>query len=376
MTGNIYVYRLKCLLRVKECLFWTLMFPIILGTLFYFTLSHAFTEQGLSDIPVAVVENSPLSNEYAEIMKSAVSDGASLFAVTVCTEEQAEKMLRGDQIKAYILADENTMIVKQSGLEETAVKIFMDQYGAQSSTIRNIAEQGGGSAPKEIMGSAAERQNYLARDVQNKTSSDYSVIYFYALIAMACLFGSMWGNVFITEMEADKSFLGARLQLIPVSKWKMVLGNFLASLTVHFGEMILLFLFLKGILQVNFGENTGLLILTIFIGCIASILLGAMITALSGLSENMTGSILAGITMLCSFLAGLMVADVKYLIQAHVPVLSWINPAALISDAFYSLYYYNTQERCLERVAVLMALSVLFAVITVIRLRRKQYASI
>jgi len=42
-----------------------------------------------------------------------------------------------------------------------------------------------------------------------------------------------------------------------------------------------------------------------------------------------------------------MWVDVKDIIASKVPVLSYVNPAALISDAFYSLYVFDTPQALL-----------------------------
>ena len=44
-------------------------------------------------------------------------------------------------------------------------------------------------------------------------------------------------------------------------------------------------------------------------------------------------------------LAGTMSQDVKYIILKNAPALLYVNPANLLTDAFFSLYYYDTYTK-------------------------------
>ena len=59
-----------------------------------------------------------------------------------------------------------------------------------------------------------------------------------------------------------------------------------------------------------------------------------------------------------------------------VPLISWINPANLISDAFYALYYYDTQTRFFTNIAIQLVMIVVISTIVVLRIRRQRYASL
>ena len=63
--------------------------------------------------------------------------------------------------------------------------------------------------------------------------------YFYALIAMSCLYGSFWGMRNTTEIQADLSALGARRSIAPTHKLKAVSSDILAALVIHFSEILI-----------------------------------------------------------------------------------------------------------------------------------------
>lgn len=53
ITG--FVTRIKCAFRDKEMIFWTLLFPVMLATLFYFCFSNLDSADAFSPVKTAVV---------------------------------------------------------------------------------------------------------------------------------------------------------------------------------------------------------------------------------------------------------------------------------------------------------------------------------
>jgi ABC-2 type transport system permease protein len=76
------------------------------------------------------------------------------------------------------------------------------------------------------------------------------------------------------------------------------------------------------------------------------------------------------------FLSGMMLSDIKYYIADKFPLLGYINPVNLVTDAMYSLYYFDTYERFYLNAAVLCVITVVLCVLSYIGIRRKDYASI
>ena len=66
----------------------------------------------------------------------------------------------------------------------------------------------------------------------------------------------------------------------------------------------------------------------------------------------------------------------KYVIETCCPVLNRINPAAVLSDAFYCLAVYEDYDRLLEDMAILGGMSILCILLAFAAVRREQYDSI
>ena len=384
MSGYLYIRRLKCLMKQKQCIFWTLLFPVLLATLFHFAFSNLDGEYRIETIPTAVVSEGSGTSRFVKIMKNAGSQGGiPLFDVKVTDKEAAIRLLKEGKIKGCIMVDNEgdqdtsmRLYVKDSGVEETVLKIFLDQYNQTAAVMKSIQETNEDALVEGLAERLSRNENYLRAADQDTRPSSASVIYFYALIAMACMFGSTWGFNEVITLEADKSSLGARINASPVSKMRLLLSNFLAAFTIHFLCMIFLVFYQKEILKVDFGNDLGSVILVCFVGCLTAVSFGALVTILVKKGENLSSSILTAVTMLGSFAAGLMIPEVKYLIDEKIPFLSNINPAGLIADSLYSLFYYDTPERFQSKIMILAAMAAVFIFLTIVLLRRKEYASI
>ena len=112
------------------------------------------------------------------------------------------------------------------------------------------------------------------------------------------------------------------------------------------------------------------------IGDLAGIALGVLISSTLKVSEGAKISITIAITMFLSVLSGMMGVTLKYMIDKNIPIINLVNPNNLITDGFYSLYYYNTLSRYLRDVKYLLVFIVICLVISLISLRREKYDSI
>jgi ABC-2 type transport system permease protein len=387
MIFRLYKTRLKCLVKDKVNLFWALLFPIVLSSFFSLAFSKLYSSELFSSIPVAVVEDEAYINKkgFSELLKnvsiSDSEDGTKLFKVTECSEDKAEELLDNNVVIGYILLGDETkenetkFIVKESGIEQTIVKSFLDKYSQIKNTITSIVKENP-SLIQTAIKSVSNQTEYIKEAPDGKKAPDTQLNYYYALIGMACLFGSNWGLKEITNIQANLSSKGARINAAPINKMKLLLCNFLAALTVQFAGVLILLAYLSCVIKVEFGSKLGLVLLTCFIANIASISLGAMVSAIIKKGENIKSAILLAITLGGSFLSGLMMVEMKYIVSVKAPIMKYINPANLITDAFYSLYYYDTNTRFITNISILIAFSIVFNIVTYLVTRRTQYASI
>lgn len=370
-----YRYRLKCIFRDRQLMFWTFLFPVLLATLFNLAFSNLSSSDNFLKVNVAVVQNQALDQNPA--FTEAIDGADDLFVVQFTTKAAAEALLNDNQIDGYIIFDsELNLVVNQSGLNQTIIREFLDDFVQSSATIVTIITTNPTALDSGILAGVSSRTEYLTAVSASQSNPDPVVNYFYALIAMTCLYGGFLGVKEVVAIQADLSAVGARTNLAPTNKLTVFLSSMLAATTVQLLELLILLAFLIGVLGINFGDQLGYIALTCLAGSLTGVTFGACIGSIIKKGEGLKIGILIGSTMIMSFLAGMMSADIKYLVMTKVPILGYLNPANLITDSFYALYYYNTHTQFFADILLLCGFTLLFSTVTYLVLRRQKYASL
>lgn len=378
MFIHIFRYRLISLLRDKTVIFWTMLFPLVLATLFQLGLGNIDETEKFNVIDIAVVENFgyEANLQFQETIKELSEGDDAMFNLILLDEVSAENKLLEGEIVGYILVgDSMKVVINGSGINQSIIKIFLDQYSQTTSAMTRIIMENPDNMAT-VLEDANRNESFLEEVSVSAAEPNSLLMYFYSLIAMSCLYGSFLGLREVIHIQADLSYCAARVNLAPVHKLRAFLYSSMSSLVIGFGELMVLMAYLRFGLGVDFGPKVGLVILTVFIGCILGISMGAFIAAVVKGNEGIKVGICIGTTMTGSFLAGMMVQDIKYLVAKNAPIVGLLNPVNVLTDSFYALYYYDNYNRYILNIAILIGFSVIFCFVTYLKLRREKYASI
>lgn len=380
MFNHIFITRIKCLLRDKQLIFWTLMFPIVLATLFKVAFSNLSTGELFKTVDIAVVnskyyeENVGFKAAIAQVSKEGEDQ---LFNVINTSEKNAEELLKNSKISGYIyLNPEVNLVVKSEGLNQTVIKAFLDDYKVSASTIATIIATSPEVNHAKLVKDVTTFKQYTKEITTSRGQPNTTLNYYYALIAMTCLYGGFLGLKEITDIQGDLSKRAARVNMAPVHKMKMFMYGLCAAFLIQFTTIIILLGYLHFALKIDFGNELAYILLLCFVGCATGISFGTTVSALIKKNEGIKIGILIGTSLTGSFLAGLNYANIKYMVEKSIPILAYINPVALITDGFYTLYYYNNHQRFFLNITILTFLSVVFCLTTYFIIRRQKYASI
>jgi len=384
MFRHIFLYNLKNIIRTRAVIFWSFLYPIILATLFFFAFSNLSKADNFEAVDIAVTDSSELaegSDFYGALAAVSNIDGTALdgdiFRAIMTSTGEADRLLKNGDISAYILFDDGIkLVVGDSGFKQTIAKVFIDDYLHTGSMAKTILSENPEAANRGFLSDISRWENYLAQSPASASSSpDTTVIMFYTLLAMTCLMGSTVSIDEIIKLQANMSPLAARINVAPVPKFRIFLYNIGAAALFQLTVILIVLAYIIFGLNVDFGDKTGYTLLTCAIGGITGIFFGTAVS--SGFkSTGLKYAVTIGGTMLSCFLSGMMVVDMKYIIQVYAPVIGYLSPANLITDAFYSLYYYDGLARYFENILALCVFSILFCTATCLILRRKKYASL
>lgn len=113
-----------------------------------------------------------------------------------------------------------------------------------------------------------------------------------------------------------------------------------------------------------------------FLGCLVGISLGILVGSIGKWKESTKIGIVLSVSLGSSFLSGLMIGGIKGLIEENCPIINRINPASLISDAFYSVAIYQDSDRYFRDVVTMAVLAAVFLGGSFLMVRRVRYDSI
>ncbi len=392
MFYHNFKYNLKILFRNMSLVFWTYIFPILLGTLFSLAFSNIENKEKLDIINIDVVNDNNFNKSiaYNETIKILSDEESSdrLFNTKYTSLEESKKDLESNDITGYLLfndVDEVTIYVNSNGINETVLRYVMDEVKSNKMMMESIIKKemanGNYNVITDYDSYVNEIKNLInvdnikLNDISNKNMS-YTMIEYYSLIAMACMYGGMISMTIINKMLPNMDAVGKRVAVSKLSKGKMLLSSLLSGYVVQLIGLIILFIYTILVLNVDYGSNLIYVILLALLGSMAGLSLGMMLASALKVNENAKMGMLIAISMSGSFLAGMMGVTMKYVIDKNVPLLNKINPVNMITDGLYSLYYYSSFNRYYFNIISLVIFSVIMITISYLALRRQQYDSI
>lgn len=383
-------YSLKILLRNKALIFWTFAFPIILGLFFNLAFQNIEKNEQLQVIDIAIINSNDYNNNkiVKESLNELTKGKNKLFNIKVTNEKTSKDLLNNNKITGYLTfkEDQVNITVKNSGVEETVLKQVLEQIQSNSKIVnktieKEISEQVATNKKinyEQIYQNALRllnENNIKINNISNKNLS-YTMIEYYTLIAMACLYGAMLSMFIINYQLPNMNSTGKRISASPINKSKQLISSLLATYIVQIIGLLLLFLFTIFILKVDYGKNLLYVIITSLCGALSGLSFGVATSTLFKTNENAKTGIIIAITMLFCFLSGMMGITMKYIIDKNIPLLNMINPANMITDALYSLYYYSTFDRFYQDILSLLIFSCIMILISIKGLRRQKYDNI
>ena len=363
-------------IRQKELVFWMLCFPIILGTLFYLAFGNLYEKEILfKKIPVAVVEVK--EDETFKGVLNQLSTGESpLFEVQYIDEDNALNLLNNEKINGIIYLDEDiTLSVTGRGIEQTIIKNFLEQYKTQKTLITETVSNNPAQMQSVIDILSEEIKSNENISLSNNKVDPYSQ-YFHNLIATVALFGTMSGLYVATSNQGNLSAIGARKCVSPTPKFKAMIAHLLAAYVIQLICVCVSITYIVFVLKVGMGDKVEFIYLSGAVGALVGVTLGFFIGAIGRMSESVKNAIATSFSMFCCFLSGLMVGNMKAIIEVNCPIINRINPAAIISNLFYCLSIYDDFSRYIENIIILLIMAAVFTTGGFLLTRRKKYASI
>lgn len=375
-----FLNTLRTQLRRPGMLVWVFAFPVILCTIFLFMFS-GFSTDGVPDpVPVVVVTDSNWRgssfSQVVDALSGSSADEALLDVTEAASADEARGMVEAGQAVGYLAVDAagtpSLALARDAagGLASSAFEADRSILDAvTSSYVRNEAlvkaitqKDPSVLSDPAALARALGLSSGIERVRLTHGTPDETVRYYYALLGMAALMAAQSAAIAVTQLQPGEGGLGARLCASGTGRMRMLLGALLGSWAVSMLGLGLAFAFMRLVARIDFGGRDALCLLGLATSSLLATAIGAAIGAapLRGGAKSRAGMVTA-LSCLASLFAGLYGEGAMQLsdslAQAWPPSV-WVNPARLITDQFYALYYYDSLAPFALRAAACVAASV------------------
>ena len=373
---NLIKYSFLAKIRDFSLVFWPFVFPLVLTTAMYFSIGQ-MEESDFETIPVAIVTQSTGEEDvFQEYLETMGDDKEALINVRPMAEEEAVTALENGDIEGIFYSrEEPSLTVGGSGLAQSILQMILESYTEGKQTLEDVSK----IHPDRMEAAIRQMSDYgsVTEEVSlGGRTTNTTAQFFYAMIGMACLYGCFIGYQSAMDLQANLSALAARRCVSPVHRMRWILSETAVSFGIHFVNMLVLLAYMKYILRLEFAGSYAEMIPVVIIGSMIGVTMGMFITSIGKMGESVKIGIMISVSLALSFLAGLMNADIKNVIDRNVPLLNRINPAALISDALYCLNVYNAPARYMQDIVILSVMCAFLLAGTFLIVRRERYGSI
>lgn len=332
-----FKYSAISMVSTMDGMFWTVLYPLILASLFFviFSASFQFTEK---NIPVGAAEKNPYNGIF---------EMTGILEVIPMEESEALDALRTKRIRAFI-HDDLSLTLTESGIAQTVVKSVTDMI-LQTYTLGVPID------PADFDTPYVESRNQK-RNVE--------IILFYSLLAMVSIY-SMFGGVFIpVRVQANISKLAVRIAAAPVKRFAFYLPGMLFYILFNLASNILYIGFVMFVLRIPLITDIPVSLLLLGYANMFGIVYGVCIGSVAAWEPQTKTMICVFSSLVLSFLSGMMGPGIKSGIDTYLPILQSINPLGMLTDNFYNvnvLQEYSRIPAFFMLYTVLIALCAAFA---------------
>ena len=373
----LHLIKYNLLVKVKNfaTTFWPLIFPLLLGTMFYFAFGN-IDDADFETVQVGIVKEKEPDTLFLMFLNQIGNNGNHLISTLELSEADALSQLENEQISGiYYVGKAPTLTVAANGIPQSILQSVLSSYETGKNTIQQIARTHPSGLWNGIQQMINQQETITQVSLGGHTING-TVQFFYALIAMTCLYGCFIGFGSAITLQANITALAARRCVTPTHKLKLILSEQIASFLLGYFDVIVLLVYLRYILKLDFQGKIGPMLLISFFGSLIGVSIGIFVGSLGKMKEGVKIGIILGISMICSFLSGLMNNTMKDIVEKNAPFINRINPAALISDAFYCINVYDDLERYYRNLITLAVMSVVLVTVSFLLIRRENYDSI
>lgn len=410
---STFIMTMKTNLRNKASLFWLIVFPLVLATLFTGMFSNLAKGYDVQAMPLAIIENNnwkqaagasafidALSDKATQTAQSQPEQSSNhiatlINATTVDSIDQARKALADGTVDGYVLVDKDGLLELSlaSGVADSAGDAMssgsakaitiaaldgaIDLYNRTDVMTRKLLEQNSQAATSRAFWSSLDDVTSMTHEVQlTNFKPDVMARYYYAMLGMACLMAMGYSISAVTTAQANLSALGLRRSIAPLNRVTQLMAGFLASWLCSGVSLLIALAYVRYVCGIEIGGREPAAVLAVAVASFMACAFGTMIGAIPKLPQGVKMGLTSAIPCALSLFSGLyggFAMSLSDWITRNVPIFALLNPAQQVTNLFYGLLYYDSYRPFLNTCGVLLTMSAIFLVVSVIMLKEQRY---
>lgn len=373
MFGFLFKYGIKRAILNKEALFWALIFPFFLATIYGMILTKLDKHEDFVAIPIMVEDRA-----YEGILGQIEMEGKKVFDIK--DYKNPDKALESGKIEAYIRGDiiKPKLLIKNDTVNTAIVHGVVSKINHMDLSVTELMkEPANRSRIDSILKDLKNTRKYEIKNSENLKKKSTVSVYIYSLLAMICLGASTFGVAIVEGLNLKSDFdTSKRISVSPIPRIKYLIGEFAAYFLITSINTLVLYAYIRYALKMDFSGSQAQIICGLLAGNIMAMAMGMFIALATRMSTNAKFSICAGLYVFSSFLAGMMNASVAGFISNKLPFLNYINPATVLTRMFTSLYLFEDSRLYMYSIMNICLISLVLFVGGVLFARRNSYDSI
>lgn len=339
MFGFLFKYDLKRAILNKEALFWVLIFPFFMATIFGLIFTRMENEGNeLTTIPIMAEDKA-----YEAIFNQIKIDDKKVFDVK--KYKNPEQALESGKVDALIKGNirKPNLVIKSDTQNTAIVYGVVSQIHHTGLSVSELMKDPSNRLKVEsILKDIAVSKKYEIKNAVNLKNKSRISIYMYSLLAMICLGASTFGVAIVEGLNLRSDFdTSKRLAVSPVSRFRHLVGEFAAYFLITSLNTIILYAYIRYAMKMDFAGSQLQIIGGLLVGNIMAMAMGMFIALATRVGTNAKFGLSAGLYVFSSFLAGMMNTSVAGFITNNIPLLNYINPATVLTRMFTSLYLFD-----------------------------------
>lgn len=380
--GAVFSHQLRHLLRDRGVMAWSLVFPLVLSTMFMLMFGKLESKDALEPMPIGVVDDAAYAAAPGlDAVVSGLAAPSSSFHFAQVTRfdtpEQARQAAKSGQVLGYLVVEQGSprLLLSRAGNAHStslALRSVLDSYAQGAQQTQLVLSHGG--TPQDL--GVLQARAALTKAAQlTQTEASPMARYYFALLAMSAGMGTSLSMIAVRAASATAGPLGARRTLAGVPRWRVAAGVLGASWLVILASQLITYAYMVGVVGVNFGAHPLLAVVAISLTSLMACGAGAALGTVRKLESGMV----SGLVSLLSLFTGLYGDGSMRLadwVEVNLPWLAQLNPLWQSSHTFYSLLYYDSLAPFAYGCAALAAMTTVFMTVAVIRMRRMSHVNI